>query len=676
MDTPLSNALDAAHAPVKPFAKAHAPRYRPDIDGLRAVAVLLVLGYHAFPNVFPGGFIGVDIFFVISGFLITDILFREAEQGPISFLGFYSRRIRRIFPALIVVATAAFCIGWFVLPPNELRSLGASLSGGAFFVQNLVLLREVGYFDIVAARKPLLHLWSLGIEEQFYIFWPVLIVAIARLRINPVAAIFVLSLASFAYGIATLKVNGNLAFYSPLSRAWEFGLGSMLAIARAGTTEGGFPERPKRNGQSVFLRSTWIRNGFFRRLPLQDLSAIAGVAIVCYCLVALNSRTPYPGITALAPVVASILLIASGDAWVNRRLLSGRAMVFVGLISYPLYLWHYPLIAFMRIHLADEIPMAFMLICVSLSVMLAWLTYRIVENPIRRSTGIAHRLISVPWLLIAMGTVGLLGMAAIATSGFSGREPDHLKRFMLTEGGTTVHWRSGSCFLSPTQSADEFESACSGGGRRPLIFLWGDSHGAALYPGLQSVSDSNHITVAQYTTAGCPPLLGYTNPRRAGCREINAFVARKVRELRPQIVVLHSMWNVGEEDLDRGLRATIQEIRKMGEGKIVLVGPVPTWKGNGLSANVLDYYYGEGAFALLPARTKYRLIETDADGVTRRLSRRLDIPYFSPWDVMCNKEGCLARVGKEGADLTAFDNGHLTLAGSNLVAQSLWLAMR
>ena len=652
------------------------PHYRPDVDGLRAIAVLLVVGYHAFPETFRGGFVGVDIFFVISGYLITGILVREADNGALSIARFYARRIRRIFPALILVATSALATGWFLLSPNDFRSLGASVSGGAFFVQNLVLMNEVGYFDIEAVKKPLLHLWSLGIEEQFYICWPIVILALARLKIEPISTTFALACGSFLFGVLAMRVSQDLAFYFPVGRVWELFLGAMLAIAAVRKKELCLRSPPSRHRALVLRKLNWLHSESRGRTILHESFAIAGVALICYCVADFDARMQYPGFLALAPVASAVLLVASRDTWTNRRVLSNRALVLVGLISYPLYLWHYPLMAFMRISFVDGVPFAVMIACILVSFLLAWLTYFFVEQPIRFSNGVAHRVISVQWLLVAMTLLGLGGMATWATNGFSGREPTHLKRYMLTGKETRVHWRSGSCFLEPEDDAGKVGRECAGGGRHPMILIWGDSYAAALYPGLKEVASSHGYVVAQYTAAACPPLPGFTTPRRPQCGDINDAVIRKVKELQPEIMLLHSTWKVGAADLEKGLSKAIRELGREGKTRIVIVGPVPEWKGNGLAANVLDYYFGEGAFALLPARTKYRLVENDADATMRKLATSMQVEYFSPRDALCNKDGCLARIGKDAAELTAFDYGHLTVAGSVYIARSLWHALR
>jgi peptidoglycan/LPS O-acetylase OafA/YrhL len=265
------------------------PTYRADIDGLRAVAVLLVVGFHAFPATVTGGFIGVDIFFVISGFLITGIILREREAGRFSYRTFYARRIKRIFPALIFVLIAVLIGGWFLLPPLEYTSLGKNAAAGAGFSANFTLLSEAGYFDIAADRKPLLHLWSLGIEEQFYIVWPALLILLTRTRRSLLVAIGAIVVASFGIGFWRLRVDPGGAFYLPDGRAWELLVGAMLAVG----------------GQSL-------------RLPrwLHDFGAVIGCALIGVAVATLKTGSSFPGLWAVPPVVwgcASNLLRAVVD---------------------------------------------------------------------------------------------------------------------------------------------------------------------------------------------------------------------------------------------------------------------------------------------------------------------------------------------------------------------------
>ncbi|HEY3858787.1 MAG TPA: acyltransferase, partial [Gammaproteobacteria bacterium] len=307
------------------------PKYRPDIDGLRALAVLAVLGFHAFPQAVGGGFIGVDVFFVISGFLISSILFANFEHQSFTYSGFYSRRIRRIFPALVVVLTAVFVAGWFLLLPGEYRQLGRYMAAGSGFVSNLLSWHEAGYFDNASDTKPLLHLWSLGVEEQFYILWPLLIGICWKYRFNFLAVTLLVAAASFGVNIYCATHYPDADFYSPLSRFWELMLGGALAYVTL--------HRP----------ALLPKSG--------NLLAVLGLVMIAAGLRFIRADDAFPGWWALLPAVGTLLLMtAPTTAWINRHLLSNRPMVGIGLISYPLYLWHLPLLAMARIMYLDTPP--------------------------------------------------------------------------------------------------------------------------------------------------------------------------------------------------------------------------------------------------------------------------------------------------------------------------------
>lgn len=376
----LEKLPSGAAAPSDTLAPAH-PAYRADIDGLRALAVLAVVIYHAFPKALPGGFAGVDVFFVISGFLISSIIMGSLGRGSFSFADFYARRVRRIFPALSLVLTACIAFGWFALFPDELKLLGKHVFGGTAFISNFFLWNEVGYFDTAAETKPLLHLWSLGIEEQFYIFWPLILAWTYRRGGKVARVLLALAALSFLVNIAGVHRYASATFYSPASRVWELLLGALLAymsvhqlslfagVRTAGAQDGG--ERLLLDPASSRARS---------------VRSVLGLALLVSAYAFLNSKQHFPGWAALLPVLGALCLIGAGpQAWVNRVLLSNRVLVWFGLISYPLYLWHWPLLAFAHI-VESGVPAAKVrALAVVAAVALAWLTYRLVERPFRTS---------------------------------------------------------------------------------------------------------------------------------------------------------------------------------------------------------------------------------------------------------------------------------------------------
>ena len=367
------------------------PRYRADIDGLRAVAILLVVGFHAFPEWIPAGFIGVDIFFVISGFLITSIIVDGLQHKQFGFAAFYARRARRIFPALLLVLALCFIAGWYLLLTDEFTALARHIAAGAGFVSNLQLWSESGYFDRAAESKPLQHLWSLGIEEQFYILWPLALYLVYRCGIPFIVLFASITGFSFLANIALIGHDPVEVFYSPVTRVWELSTGGLLAIVMrdAGQT------------RRTIAAFPLLRADFF---------ALSGIALIAIALAELNQIKPFPGWWAIVPVGGATLLIAAGPmATLNRHLLANRLAIGIGLISYPLYLWHWPLLTFLRLVSPHSIGALPRLAAIGAAVLAAIATYYLVESPLRRGK-ISFFRTAILFVLVA--GLGLFGFAA------------------------------------------------------------------------------------------------------------------------------------------------------------------------------------------------------------------------------------------------------------------------
>ncbi|RLT34225.1 MAG: acyltransferase [Chloroflexi bacterium] len=337
--------------------------YRPEIDGLRAFAIIPVVIYHAFPELLPGGFIGVDIFFVISGFLITQILIEQNAKGTFSYAGFYERRARRIFPALVVVLVSVLVAGWFVLFPAEYMDLITHSLAGSLFVSNLLLYSQQGYFAEASYAIPLLHLWSLGIEEQFYIFWPFVVTLLRKNRNGLLWTFIGLCAASFIATQYLHTIDNDAAFYWPISRVWELGIGGIAA---------------------------WILSSYHITYEHPRVSKIAnelswiGLILLCIGFVIISDATVFPGYSALIPTIGAFMLIlAGGNGWVSRILFANKFAVFVGLISYPLYLWHWPILSFGMIYFEAEFTPYLRIAAMLLAVGLAFVTYWMVERRVR-----------------------------------------------------------------------------------------------------------------------------------------------------------------------------------------------------------------------------------------------------------------------------------------------------
>jgi peptidoglycan/LPS O-acetylase OafA/YrhL len=374
------------------------PIYRPDIDGIRAVAILSVVIFHAFPSYLAGGFVGVDIFFVISGFLISSIIFRSLERDDFSYLEFYAHRVRRIFPGLVVVLVATYAFGWFALLPEEFKQLGKHVAAGAAFIQNFALWREAGYFDNSSELKPLMHLWSLAIEEQFYLVYPVLVWIVWRARVNALLAVVVLWAASFYLNVTSVEADPTGTFFLPQTRFWELLSGSILAY--------------------VHLRR-WDA-AVLGKLPLaKHVLSLIGAALIGAALYFIDAGSLFPGWWAVLPVAGAFLLILAGPmAVLNRFVLANPIMVFIGLISYPLYLWHWPIFSYLRI-VEGDLPDDFLVTtAVGASFVLAWLTYRLFERPIR--FGAMPNLKAVALAMLVLFS-GLSGAYTFENDGFPGR---------------------------------------------------------------------------------------------------------------------------------------------------------------------------------------------------------------------------------------------------------------
>ena len=602
--------------------------YRADIDGLRAVSILLVVGYHAQPWLVPGGFIGVDIFFVISGFLITRIILTQAKAGTFSSLEFYARRIRRIFPALIVVLAVTYLIGWFVLLPDGFALLGRSTAAGVAFASNLFQLGQTGYFAPDAAENPLLHLWSLGIEEQFYIFWPPLLLLMFGSRHRRVW-MGAIAVASFGVSLMILLGYKEWSFYSPISRAWELLAGGILANQLI--------DRPE---------------GETRRFPHADnLKAAVGIAAIVAAAMTLNKDSLFPGAYALLPVLGAVLIIIAPKAAVNRMLLSSRPMVLIGLISYPLYLWHWPLLSYLAI-MRNGVPnVAEIWAAVIVAVVLSWLTFRFVEIPLRRNPN------AVPRLSFALLTVGLVGLATAAGAGFGFRFPADIRDIAMLSPQNNAGFRD-KCFLEAPGA--RLDANCIEQGDKPLLFLWGDSTAAALYPGLKKAEERIPFRLARFAAPGCAPILADVK-----CAGVNDLAFGFVQSSHPEIVLLHAMWD-RTHDLEK-LGETIRQLKALHIPRIVILGPVPLWKRTLPLALVNTYRFRH----VIADRIVSGVTGEGSDQQMRAFSQAAGVEYISAWRALCDGEGCLTRVGPTADDVVTTDIVHLSDAGSKFLVEAI-----
>jgi peptidoglycan/LPS O-acetylase OafA/YrhL len=537
MHVPIDPSLDHVHQ-VNPRDSS---QYRPDIDGLRAIAVLSVVGFHAFPVWDRGGFIGVDIFFVISGFLISTIIFNGLDAGRFSFLEFYGRRIKRIFPALALILLASYALGWFTLFPQEYAQLGKYIAAGAGFVSNIVLWNESGYFDNFAETKPLLHLWSLGIEEQFYIVWPLLLWLAWRFRIRILGFTIAVAAASFVLNIFGIFIDAVSTFYSPQTRFWELLTGSLLAWHRLHRRDEISALQRKVVGRLSKLCNTGT--GEDLGATVRHVQSWSGACLIAFALLFLTKARPFPGWWALLPTIGAALIIAGGPlSGFNRKVLSHPFMVWFGLISYPLYLWHWPLLSFARI-MVGEVPSAGIRIgAVALAVPLAWLTYILVEKPIRRD---GYTGLKVTVLVVVIGAVGGIGYSCYRSHGLTERASIKNAETVLSNLSWGAEQNSDAACR---KYFPKFEYCRLAVDAQPTIALIGDSHANQFFLGLAEQYRKKNENLVMLGRPACPPLIDIVSRYRGKfdwCGNSSSDAIKEIANL-PSVrtVILAGNWHL------------------------------------------------------------------------------------------------------------------------------------
>ena len=631
------------------------PKYRPDIDGLRAVAVLSVIAFHAFPSWVRGGFIGVDVFFVISGYLISTIIFENLDKGTFSFSEFYSRRIRRIFPALLLVLIACFAFGWFALLADEYKQLGKHIAAGAGFISNFILWNEAGYFDNSAETKPLLHLWSLGIEEQFYIVWPLLLWFAWKRKFNLLIITIVVAIASFVLNIRSIEHDMVATFYSPQTRFWELLSGSLLAWV------------------TLYKNDTFanvkLRKQEADGKTLSNVLSFLGLLLLVYGFWRINKELSFPGKWAVIPVVGVILIILAGpNTWINRKILSNKIAVWFGLISYPLYLWHWPILSFARI-VESEVPSrSIRIAAVVLSVFLAWLTYNLVERPVRLGKA---GTVKVTVLVALMTIVGCVGHYTYKKDGFSFRNQtltDNMNQlsydFPTSELCRKKRPYVRSCYESDTK-------------HKTTILLIGDSHMEALTSGFKKLYDNVGINynILSVSSPGCPYFLNtdrvYSDGAFEGCKLVlDKIIIEAINRKDIEWIVISGRHTVrffgtgfgpveertfGEvrsyrydsngvsssknyEVFELGLAATI-DVLSMEKKKLVFVHQMPEL-GFDPRACIKRFSFGQHKDCVIDKSVVFSRQGPCRESVSRIVKDRINVFQVDPTNFVCNTNVC------------------------------------
>ena len=613
--------------------------HRIEIDGLRSLAILPVLFYHAGLAPFSGGFVGVDVFFVISGFLITSLLMSELSSGKFSLLTFYERRARRILPALFFVMAVTLLVALPWMLPNDLQDLFLSFLGVSTFSSNILFWLQSGYFEAGIELKPMLHTWSLAVEEQYYVLFPLLLLWLWRFGIN-VLGVVILSLccASFALTFVMQSADNVANFYLLPTRAWELMLGSLSSALYASI---------------VANRVFWQRHGL-----VTNAMSLLGIAMIFTACFVIKESTPFPGIATLLPTLGTCLvLIFAAQDNVAGKLLSIKPIVIIGLISYSTYLWHQPILALARL---NHIESFHLLWAIPASLVLGYLSWRFVEAPFRN-----RRFLTRNTILFLAVTLS----AAWAIAGFVGYKSDglpfrldadkqHIARF--TQYPSQKLYRQDTCFLQPgidhTSFADECYQFAS---EQNKHLLWGDSHAAALSMGF----NATEAGVAQLTSSTCPPLLLNEFKRQAACTANNAHILEFIKQSRPDTLWLHANWIDYKSELP-SLEATITKIQTDSpETKIVLLGGVPQWKPT-LPHSLLKQSVALGSIKTIDTPLLEYLRPIDSD--LQLIARQHRVSFVSLIDELCVGPECKATASTTAGELEpmAWDAGHLTLAGS------------
>lgn len=546
----------------------HPIAYRPDIDGLRAVAVLSVIVFHLFPENFTGGYVGVDVFFVISGYLITSIILKNLENSSFSFVDFYAKRAKRIFPSLVIVLLTSFLAGWIFLLKDEFIQLAKHTYAGAFFVPNIVFWKESGnYFDTALELKPLIHLWSLGVEEQFYFFWPLTLYLASKYKLNYLKIIAFVFACSFLLNVTQVKNFPIDTFYLPWTRLWELLIGSALSYY-------------------VIVKKLKPTS------QLANPMSFIGLCMILFAAFLFSQKILFPGWWALIPTLGALFIISAGQrAWINQYILSLRPFVYVGLISYPMYLWHWPMISFIRIVDPSILSIKTKLLIILATIIVSSMTYYLLEKPIKKR-GIVIAL----FLAGALGAVGFLGKSAYQEN-IAARS----KRFNLERIDSAVN----DSFSWPPpgwqiELAGKSQLYKIGAGKNIILFI-GDSNMQQYWPRMEKVfitSQRKNISLVFAAEGSCPPIPNVREKKRPHCFDFTRDTYEYAKNPNVKSIVIAAFWfdyffnshnyfelngaeyplGIGKAGSDLAYKEFAQKIHELvGLGKkILIVSNIPT----------------------------------------------------------------------------------------------------
>jgi len=615
-------------------------RFRSDIQGLRAVAVIPVLLFHFGASFVPGGFTGVDVFFTISGFVISGSIVSDLERGQFSIANFYFKRIRRIFPAFFVVLLLTTLVSTAILLPEDLKAYDWSLLSAATFWSNIYFWKSSGYFAASAQILPLLHTWSLSIEEQFYLFVPLLLYGVHRYAKGAWFLWFApLLMGSLILGVAAVFFAPTAGFFLLPTRAWQLLLGTVLAL------------------------NTQRLPGHARH---REALGWAGLSLIALGMFGLSDSDPFPGWNALLPSVGAALILQSGRGAEQLpavgRLLSAKPLVWIGNISYSLYLVHWPIAALCRYVTLGPPTLLEAMAMFAASVVAAALLWRYVEEPCRH-IAVRHRPHVLKMGALAIAVSAILAVGGIKAQGFPSRFPDYSR--VSVKGAED--WGGEHCFnTDPTRKIDWRADRCTRiKGDHGRILLWGDSFAAQYLPGILRDHARINADVLQYTFAGCPPILTYHSYARFGCAMSNSRVPELVSHEKIDTVVMSARWSDTPDRELRNLHATIQLLRHQGV-RVIVFGQSPQFLAD---VQQIDYLSGNRH---RPVGAEWPVAVEDR--LNREVAEQVAIgggEFINPISKMCRGKWCKYRDGK---DYLFEDFGHFSAAGSLVAVRSYFPA--
>ncbi len=650
--------------------------YRRDIDGLRALAVVPVVLYHAFPQWLTGGYVGVDVFFVISGFLITGLLINELDANRFSLLDFYERRARRILPALAVVLLFTYVACWLLYLPDDFRKFSGSLLATGGFASNFFFWRTSGYFDGDVEIQPLLHTWSLAVEEQFYLFFPLLLAAVAFwMRRHLVTVLATLCVSSLAASIVLTELLPQHSFYLLPTRAWELMLGALLAVRAVPASS---------------------------RTSVNDVLAGSGVLLMGYSMFAYTRETAFPGYAAIAPALGAALVILAGigGQYRLRPILESRLVVGIGLISYSLYLWHWPLLALLRYYAIDSPSVASLVLVVLAAFAAAGASWRWVENPIRRRKVFARRAsvftASAAFMALCIG----FGALGYLTRGLPQRLPADIAALSGVDTSSKLRSADRNYCLQVNPKRLKADELCVMGSKSaapgPSFLLWGDSHAETFRAPLADLAVASGQWGYFLGGSGCPPLLGvrrYDKEGGDGCTALNdAIIAWLGRhEIRTVFMVARWALNMtgdryGEERGARAqlspegaqsnavvvaaaLRQTVSRLTALGI-KVVLISGVPE-VGLDVPRTLALQRYLHKTSRLVPTLEEYLQRNASSLQLLQAVSQEFpNVGLVHPYQKLCPVESGVCQVEIGGSPLYS-DDDHLSLTGARYLTEML-----